>query len=183
MPAPEAVVISAVYFPVSMPVSHALVIVNDPTYYFLKPSNHFICPSTLIVALHLCLLTLPLLKVCFLHFGQIPSVYPLLVLSYIGHFVAPFLSNYLDITTLKPICQYLIGLFLIKRLKYLEKNTKKVYIYYGRGRDMKMKCPFCGSVRLRKAGFHKTPRSSRQRYECKNCRRFTIKPKKAGGKG
>jgi len=46
---------------------------------------------------------------------------------------------------------------------------------------MKLKCPFCGSVKLRKAGFTKDRQNKRhQRYECKKCRRFTMKPKKGG---
>jgi len=42
----------------------------------------------------------------------------------------------------------------------------------------KRQCPFCGSVRMRKIGFHETPKGVRQqRWECKNCRRITVKPK------
>jgi len=43
-----------------------------------------------------------------------------------------------------------------------------------------MKCPFCGSTRIRKAGFSNTTTGKHQRFECRECRRFTIKPAQAG---
>ena len=42
-----------------------------------------------------------------------------------------------------------------------------------------LKCPHCGSTRIRKDGIPK--RDKKQRYFCKKCRRHTIAPK--GGKG
>ena len=51
-------------------------------------------------------------------------------------------------------------------------NYVKWYIYT----LMEPICPFCRSKRLRKAGKAR----GRQRYECKNCRRMTIKPKQGG---
>ena len=40
-----------------------------------------------------------------------------------------------------------------------------------------MKCPFCGSSKVRKAGFnYMADGSSKQRYNCWDCRRTTLTP-------
>jgi len=47
---------------------------------------------------------------------------------------------------------------------------------------MRKCCPFCGSPKIRKAGFGKSSTGRHQRYECRVCRRFTIKPGQGKGK-
>jgi transposase-like protein len=39
-----------------------------------------------------------------------------------------------------------------------------------------LKCPNCQSKRLRKAGFLYDQYGKNQRYECRDCRKHTIRP-------